>query len=167
MFEHLSAVNVVRCVNELLKLRLFENSTMWTTRNIPDQTGKIVIITGANTGIGYETALALYEAGAYVVLACRDMNKAEAAKKKIEAQNGKGFLETASLDLGELSAVEKFADDFGQRHKQLNALINNAGVANTGVNAPFEPKTVDGYEQQFGINFLGHFCTYRTTLPHT
>jgi len=64
---------------------------MWTTRNIPDQTGKIVIIKGANTGIGYETALALYNAGAHVVLACRDMDKAEAAKKKIAAQNGRLF----------------------------------------------------------------------------
>jgi len=131
---------------------------MWTTRNIPNQTGKIVIITGANTGIGYETAFALYNAGAHVVLACRDMDKAEAAKNKMAVHNGKGSLETACLDLGDLKSVQRFADEFSLRHKQLNVLINNAGVANTGVNAPFEPKTVDGYEQQFGINFLGHFA---------
>jgi len=131
---------------------------MWTTRNIPNQTGKIVIITGANTGIGYETAFALYNAGAHVVLACRDVDKAEAAKNKMAVHNGKGSLETACRDLGDLKSVQRFADEFSLRHKQLNVLINNAGVANTGVNAPFEPKTVDGYEQQFGINFLGHFA---------
>ena len=65
---------------------------MWTKTNIPDQTGKTIIVTGANTGIGYETALALYEAGAHVVLACRSMDKAKEAQKKLEAINGKGTL---------------------------------------------------------------------------
>ena len=131
---------------------------MWTKSNIPDQTGKTIIVTGANTGIGYETALALYEAGAHVMLACRSMDKARNAQMKLEALNGKGTLEISKLNLSDLNGVKEFADKFLQRHKQLHVLINNAGVANTGENAPDRPKTADGYEEQFGINFLGHFA---------
>jgi NAD(P)-dependent dehydrogenase (short-subunit alcohol dehydrogenase family) len=131
---------------------------MWTKSNIPDQTGKIIIVTGANTGIGYETALALYEAGAHVVLACRSIEKAGDAQKKMEALKGKGTLEILKLNLSDLNDVKEFADQFLKSHKQLNVLINNAGVANTGKNAPDRPKTSNGYEEQFGINFLGHFA---------
>jgi len=131
---------------------------MWTKLNIPDQTGKTVIVTGANTGIGYETALALYEAGAHLVLACRSMDKAQDAQKRLVALNGKGTLEISKLNLSNLNDVKEFADKFLQSHKQLNVLINNAGVANIGENAPDRPKTANGYEEQFGINFLGHFA---------
>ena len=126
---------------------------MWTKENIPDQTGKTIIVTGANTGIGYETALALYEAGAHVVLACRDLKKAEDAAAKMPAQGGRGLLEAGALDLSDLSAVKQFAAAFLQGHKQLNVLINNAGVA-----MPPASKTTEGYELQFGTNFLGHFA---------
>jgi len=131
---------------------------MWTKKDIPAQAGKTIIITGANTGIGYETALALYEAGAHVVLACRNMDKAEAARKKLAALDGKGTLEIAQLNLGSLADIKRFADDFIRGHKQLHLLVNNAGVANAGANAPISPKTVDGFEEQFGTNFLGHFA---------
>jgi len=126
---------------------------MWTKKNIPDQSGKTVIVTGANVGIGFETALALYEAGAHVIVACRDMKKAEDTLVKIRAQDGKGSLETGVLDLSDLKSVKQFAATVLQSHKQLHVLINNAGVATPPVS-----KTSEGYELQFGVNFLGHFA---------
>ncbi len=126
---------------------------MWTKGNIPDQTGKTIIVTGANTGLGFETALALYEAEANVVLACRDLSKAEDTRVKLQQQPGKGTLETGVLDLSDLISVKQFADGFLQKHKQLHILINNAGVA-----MPPATKTAEGYELQFGVNFLGHFA---------
>lgn len=138
---------------------------MWTKADIPDQTGKTIIVTGANTGIGYETALALYQAGADVLLACRNLEKAAAARKELEAHGGKGTLDIAALDLADLSDVKRFANQFMESHKQLHALVNNAGVANTGENAPDKPKTTDGYEEQFGTNFLGHFALTGRLYP--
>ncbi|MDB5086869.1 MAG: short-chain dehydrogenase/reductase [Mucilaginibacter sp.] len=126
---------------------------MWTKNNMPDQTGKIAIVTGANAGIGFETALALYEAGAHVVLACRSLKNAEETLVKIKEKEGKGTLETALLDLSDLSLVKQFAEAFIQKHRQLHLLINNAGVM-----IPPASKTTDGYELQFGVNFLGHFA---------
>jgi NAD(P)-dependent dehydrogenase (short-subunit alcohol dehydrogenase family) len=126
---------------------------MWTKDNIEDQTGKTIIITGANTGIGYETALALYEKGANVVLACRTLQNAERAISRIEQHTGKGSLETGILDLSDLTSVKQFAETFMQKHQQLDVLINNAGVA-----VPPASLTAQGYELQFGVNFLGHFA---------
>jgi NAD(P)-dependent dehydrogenase (short-subunit alcohol dehydrogenase family) len=126
---------------------------MWTKDNIEDQTGKTIIVTGANTGIGYETALVLYEKGAHVVLACRNMHNAETAITRIKQHNGKGTLEAGILDLSDLTSVKKFAETFLQKHPQLNVLINNAGVA-----VPPASFTTEGYELQFGVNFLGHFA---------
>lgn len=126
---------------------------MWTKENIPTQSGKTVIVTGANAGIGFETALALYQAGAHVVLACRNLNKAQQAVEAIEQQGGNGTLETAELDLASLPAIKRFADNFKQKHQQLHILINNAGVM-----IPPASKTADGYELQFGVNFLGHYA---------
>ena len=133
---------------------------MWTKENILDQTGKTILITGANTGLGFETALALYEAGAHVVLACRNLEKAEDALIKLYEPNGKGTLETGVLDLSDLSSVKQFADTFLQKHKQLDVLINNAGVA-----MPPASKTAQGYELQFGVNFLGHFALTGRLYP--
>lgn len=126
---------------------------MWTKNNMPDQTGKTVIVTGANAGIGFETALALYEAGAHVTLACRSLERAEQAIAKIKQQEGNGTLEAAVLDLSSLASVKQFAENFIQKHAQLNILINNAGVM-----IPPASKTTEGYELQFGVNFLGHFA---------
>lgn len=126
---------------------------MWTKNDIPDQTGKTAIVTGANTGVGFETALALYEAGAHVVLACRNLDNAQLALTKIEEQKGKGTLETALIDLSSLDSVKQFAKTFIEKHQQLNLLINNAGVM-----IPPASKTAEGYELQFGVNFLGHFA---------
>lgn len=126
---------------------------MWTKNNISDQTGKTIIVTGANAGIGFETALALYEAGAHVVLACRSLKNAEEALDKIIQQKGKGTLEAALLDLSSLISIKEFAENFIQNHEQLHVLVNNAGVMQ-----PPSAKTAEGYELQFGVNFLGHFA---------
>jgi NAD(P)-dependent dehydrogenase (short-subunit alcohol dehydrogenase family) len=126
---------------------------MWTKNNIPDQYGKIVIVTGANTGVGFETALALYEKGAHIILAGRDLKKVEEAIDRIKKLKGNGSLESGILDLASLKSVKQFAESYIQNHKQLNLLINNAGVM-----IPPESKTAEGYELQFGVNFLGHFA---------
>ena len=126
---------------------------MWTKENIGDQTGKTAIVTGANTGIGYETALALFEAGAHVVLACRSERNAQDAELRLRGQGGKGSLEIAVLNLANLDAVREFARVFIHKHSQLDILINNAGVM-----TPPASKTDDGFELQFGVNFLGHYA---------
>jgi NAD(P)-dependent dehydrogenase (short-subunit alcohol dehydrogenase family) len=126
---------------------------MWTKDNVGDQTGKTVIVTGANAGIGFETALALYEAGAQVILACRSLDKAQQALTKIKEHKGTGTLEVAQLDLESLGSVKQFADDFINKHNKLDVLINNAGVM-----IPPASKTKEGYELQFGVNFIGHFA---------
>ncbi|PSL27956.1 oxidoreductase [Dyadobacter jiangsuensis] len=126
---------------------------MWTKKNIGDQTGKTAIVTGANTGIGYETALALFEAGAHVVLACRSERNAKDAEARLRVHGGTGSLETAILNLANLQAVHDFAYAFIQKHNKLDILINNAGVM-----TPPASQTDDGFELQFGVNFLGHYA---------
>jgi NAD(P)-dependent dehydrogenase (short-subunit alcohol dehydrogenase family) len=126
---------------------------MWTKENIPDQTGKTVIVTGSNAGIGFETALALYQAGAHVIAACRNLKNSEQTLERLKGEAGKGTLETGVLDLSSLVSVKQFADAIIAKHKQLHLLINNAGVM-----IPPASKTTEGYELQFGVNFLGHFA---------
>src|SRR5690606_19012672 len=122
--------------------------------NIPELTGKTAIVTGGNTGIGYETAKALYEKGANVTIAARDEKKAKAAVEKIKSETqGTGTLEIGILNLANLAQIKTFADEFKSRHNQLDILINNAGVM-----IPPASKTDDGFELQFGVNFLGHFA---------
>ena len=133
---------------------------MWTKENIPDQSGKTVIVTGANTGVGFETALALYENGAHVVLAGRDLKKIEAAIASIEKLKGNGSVEAGIIDLASLKSVKQFAESFIKNYKQLDLLINNAGVM-----VPPESKTTEGYELQFGVNFLGHFALTGYLFP--
>ncbi len=125
----------------------------WTTTDIPDQTGRIAIITGANTGIGYEAALALAEKGAHVLLACRNEAKGREAADKIEAANPKGSVELMPLDLSSLESVRQFAEAFDSSHEKLDLLINNAGV----MIPPFG-MTAEGYELQIGVNYIGHFA---------
>jgi NAD(P)-dependent dehydrogenase (short-subunit alcohol dehydrogenase family) len=125
----------------------------WTAESIPDQTGRVVIITGANSGIGYETARALAKKGATVIMACRNQQKGEAAAKQIRNANPKGTVEVMQLDLGDLDSVRAFADEFKEQHDRLDLLINNAGI----MHPPFG-KTTQGFETQFGVNHLGHFA---------
>jgi len=127
---------------------------MWTKENIPDVTGKTALVTGGNTGIGYETVIALYEKGANVTLAARDEKKAKAAVEKIKSETrSSGILEIGIINLANLTQIKSFTDDFKSKHTQLDILINNAGVM-----IPPASKTDDGFELQFGVNFLGHFA---------
>lgn len=126
---------------------------MWTTKDMPDQTGKTIIVTGANTGIGYETAKALHLAGADVILACRDLKKGDEAAGRIKTDNSAGTIKVMQLDLQQLPSVAEFAEQFLSSHQQLDVLINNAGVM-----IPPLSRTPEGFELQFGINFIGHYA---------
>lgn len=124
----------------------------WNLKSAPNQPGKIAIVTGANIGLGFETALALAEKGCEIVMACRDLKKAELAKSKILKQNSSAIIHCIALDLGDFASIRKFAITFHSKFNQLDFLINNAGL----MTPPYQ-KTKDGFESQFGINYLGHF----------
>ena len=128
---------------------------------MPDLTGKTVLVTGANTGIGYETALAFYRAGAHVVLACRSLDRAGQAQAAMRQPDGSGTLEVAQLDLASLRQVQQFADAFQRQHPQLHVLVNNAAA----MVPPAASTTAEGYELQFGVNFLGHFALTGRLYP--
>lgn len=125
----------------------------WTTADIPDQTGRVAVITGANTGLGYETALALADHGAHVVLAVRNLDKGKDAAARITASSPHADVALAELDLTSLASVRAAAEQLRSAHDRIDLLINNAGVMYT-------PKstTKDGFELQFGTNHLGHFA---------
>ncbi|WP_333891800.1 SDR family NAD(P)-dependent oxidoreductase [Mycolicibacterium gadium] len=125
----------------------------WNTADIPDQTGRTAVITGANTGLGYETAAALAAKGAHVVLAVRNLEKGKAAARRIEQATAGARVEIQELDLTSLASVRAAADELKSKHDGIDLLINNAGVM-------FTPKTTtkDGFELQFGTNHLGHFA---------
>ncbi len=132
----------------------------WTVNDIPNQQGKLVLITGANSGIGYETALALAGKEAQVILAVRSPEKGQAAGQKIRSSYPQAGLEVLPLDLADLSSIRRFTDSFNQSYQRLDLLINNAGV----MAIPFQ-RTVDGFERQFGTNHLGHFALTGLLLP--
>ncbi|XP_016140940.1 retinol dehydrogenase 12 [Sinocyclocheilus grahami] len=113
---------------------------------------KTVIITGANTGIGKETARDLAKRGARVVMACRDLEKAEAARKELIEDSGNQNIVANKLDLSDTKSIRAFAELINKEEKQVNILINNAGI----MMCPYS-KTADGFEMQFGVNHLGHF----------
>jgi NAD(P)-dependent dehydrogenase (short-subunit alcohol dehydrogenase family) len=125
----------------------------WTTADIPDQTGRVAVITGANTGLGYETAAALAEHGAHVVLAVRNLDKGKDAAARITATSPHAGVALQELDLTSLESIRAAADQLRSDHDHIDLLINNAGVMMT-------PKstTKDGFELQFGTNHLGHFA---------
>ncbi|WP_276257381.1 oxidoreductase [Haloglomus litoreum] len=127
--------------------------TDWTAADMPDQTGRRVVVTGANTGLGKEAARAFAAKGADVVLACRSVERAEAAKADIEAERPSGSLTVLELDLADLDSVRSFADAFTDEFDDLHVLANNAGVM-----AIPRRETADGFETQFGVNHLGHFA---------
>jgi NAD(P)-dependent dehydrogenase (short-subunit alcohol dehydrogenase family) len=125
----------------------------WTADRIPDQGGRLVVVTGANSGLGQVTARELARAGARVVLACRNVQKGEAARQAIETAVPGAQLELEELDLASLDSVRAFAERFRAAHEGLDLLINNAGVMATP-----RRRTADGFELQFGTNHLGHFA---------
>jgi NAD(P)-dependent dehydrogenase (short-subunit alcohol dehydrogenase family) len=132
----------------------------WTFEDAPDQTGRTAIVTGANAGIGYETARMLALRGAIVVLACRDPEKGKSALERITRERPDAKLELASLDLSDLASVGAFAAQFERDHQRLDLLINNAGV----MIPPFS-RTAQGFELQFGTNHLGHFALSARLWP--
>ncbi|MCT7658597.1 SDR family NAD(P)-dependent oxidoreductase [Mycobacterium deserti] len=125
----------------------------WTTANIPDQTGRTAVITGANTGLGYETAAALAARGAHVVLAVRNLEKGKAAADLIVGRSPGASVALQELDLTSLASVRSAAGQLRSEYDSIDLLINNAGVMMTP-----RSTTKDGFELQFGTNHLGHFA---------
>ena len=124
----------------------------WTEADVPGQDGRIAVVTGANTGIGFEAARVLAERGATVVLACRNLDKAKAAVDKISATAG-AEVATVQVRFASLTSVRAAAEDLRGRYQRLDLLINNAGLM-----MPPHGRTEDGFELQFGTNHLGHFA---------
>jgi NAD(P)-dependent dehydrogenase (short-subunit alcohol dehydrogenase family) len=133
----------------------------WTQADIPTQTGKLALITGSNSGIGFEAARMLAERGATVVLACRGASKADEARAKILAVHPSADIVVMPLDLADLDSVREFAQSFTARFDRLDRLINNAGVM-----MPPASTTKQGFELQFGVNHLGHFALTGLLLDH-
>lgn len=125
----------------------------WSPNDIPNQSGRVALITGANSGIGLETARELARRGARVVLACRSEARATTAMEDIRTELPEAKVEFMRLDLGDLEQVREFAEAVHKRFDSLDLLINNAGVM-----IPPEGKTAQGFELQFGVNHLGHFA---------
>ncbi len=125
----------------------------WTAEDIPDQTGKVALVTGGNSGLGYETVVELARKGALVVLACRDSEKGNAAQDQVRQQTPDASIEVMQLDLASLASIRQFAEAFKVNHDRLHILVNNAGVMATP-----RRTTADGFELQFGTNHLGHFA---------
>jgi NAD(P)-dependent dehydrogenase (short-subunit alcohol dehydrogenase family) len=126
-------------------------ATRWTQADIGDQRGRTAVITGANSGIGLETARALVQHGASVVVACRNPAKAEAARDTLESSRSDSDVSVLELDLADLASVRRAAAAFTAGHDRLDLLVNNAGVM-----AVPKRTTVDGFESQIGTNHLGH-----------
>ena len=125
----------------------------WTTDDMPDLIGKVIIVTGANSGIGYEAAKAFARKGAQTILACRSMEKAQAAQDQIQAETPGTLVESMRLDLASLESVRQFAAQFKAKFQRLDVLVNDAGI----MNVPYGV-TEDGFERQLGTNHLGHFA---------
>ncbi len=125
----------------------------WDSSNIEDQNGRVAIVTGSSSGIGYETARILANKNAEVIIAVRNQEKGEKALQKIKSQNKDANVKVMFLDLASLHSVKSFATEFKQQYARLDLLINNAGVM-----MPPYSKTQDGFELQFGTNHLGHFA---------
>jgi len=127
--------------------------SQWTVQDIPDQDGRVIVVTGATSGIGLITARELARAGATVILACRNADKAEAVAQQIRLAAAGARIETIPLDLSSLASIERCADGLHERLDHIDVLVNNAGVM-----APPLRRTEDGFELQFGTNHLGHFA---------
>lgn len=133
----------------------------WSTEDIPDLTGRVAVVTGANGGLGLETAEALARAGAEVVLAARNPEKTAAAEARIRAAVPDARLQVVPLDLGWLLSVREAAAAIAEDHDGIDLLVNNAGV----MGIP-ERETADGFEMQFGTNHLGHWVLTARLLPN-
>lgn len=133
---------------------------MWTARDVPDQRGRVAVVTGANGGLGVQVARVLAGQGATVVLAARNLGKSREARRAILADHPDAIVEVRQLDLASLDSVRACADGIGADHPGIDVLVNNAGV----MGIP-EQTTIDGFEMQLGVNHLGHFVLTRRLLP--
>jgi NAD(P)-dependent dehydrogenase (short-subunit alcohol dehydrogenase family) len=129
-------------------------SSKWTAADVPDQSGRVAIITGANSGLGYDTAAVLAGKGAHVVLAVRNLDKGTEAADRIKKASANAVVSLQELDLTSLDSVRKAADELRAAYPRIDLLINNAGV----MYVPTRETTKDGFEMQFGTNHLGHFA---------
>ncbi|WP_224448442.1 oxidoreductase [Haloprofundus salilacus] len=125
----------------------------WTAADMPRLDGQTVVVTGANSGLGYHATRAFAHSGAHVVMACRDLERGEKARAELGSNRPSGALELQKLDLADLGSVRTFAETFEDVHDRLDILCNNAGVM-----AIPRSETEDGFETQFGVNHLGHFA---------
>jgi NAD(P)-dependent dehydrogenase (short-subunit alcohol dehydrogenase family) len=132
----------------------------WTESDIPDLTGRTAVVTGANGGLGFQTALALAGTGAHVVMATRDPAKTAEAEARIREWYPSSSLEVVPLDLGDLSVVKAAASAILAAHERIDLLVNNAGVM-----AMPRGTTVDGFESQLGVDHLGHWAFTAHLLP--
>lgn len=132
----------------------------WTADDIPDLDGAKVVITGANSGLGFEASKMFAQNNAEVVMACRSIERGKAAKDEIEKKLEDPSLEVRELDLADLESVESFAKEFKANHEELDILCNNAGI----MAIPRE-ETEDGFEKQFGVNHMGHFALTAKLFP--
>jgi NAD(P)-dependent dehydrogenase (short-subunit alcohol dehydrogenase family) len=128
-------------------------SGSFTAADVPDLRGRSLVVTGGNSGLGFETARALARRGAEVVIACRDLGRAGEALAAIRAEQPQARVEAMELDLASLASVRKFAERFLAQRERLDVLVNNAGV----MAIPYR-RTADGFEMQLGTNHLGHFA---------
>jgi len=129
------------------------SSTAWTAADVPDLSGRTVIVTGANSGLGKEATRIFAEHGAEIVMACRSVARGRAAADEIRNDGVEGDLSVRELDLADLDSIESFAESVLADHEDIDVLCNNAGVM-----AIPRSETVDGFETQFGVNHLGHFA---------
>ena len=137
-----------------------KNKNNWTEKNIPDLTGKIIIVTGATSGLGKEATRVLAKKNATVIMAVRNTKKGEDVKLEILNRYPKSKIEVKELDLSDLNSIKKFSDNILMKFKRLDILINNAGI----MMCPYST-TKDGFEIQMGTNHLGHFALTGHLFP--
>ena len=125
----------------------------WNQEDIPDQSGRVIVITGANSGLGLESSRILAAKGATIVMAVRSLDKGEKARDEILAGQPDASLDVMHLDVGDLSSVKEFASALKAKYDRLDILLNNAGLM-----AIPRQETADGFEMQLGVNHLGHFA---------
>ncbi len=133
----------------------------WTVNDMPSLVGKLAIVTGSNSGLGYQTVLALAGAGAETIVAARSPDKGKAAVARIRAAHPAATVRFEPLDLGSLASVAAFAERIAAAHDRLDILVNNAGV----MALPQRETTEDGFERQIGVNFLAHFALTARLMP--
>ncbi|KAI0050566.1 NAD-P-binding protein [Auriscalpium vulgare] len=140
---------------------LFPPKPHWTTAQVPDLAGQIIIVTGGNSGIGKESCRVLLSRNAKVYLAARSESKSQQAIEDLKKQTGKDDVHFLQLDLADLSSVRKAAEEYCSKETELHVLLNNGGV----MTPPLDLITAQGYDGQFGTNVLGHFFFIQLLLP--